>query len=74
MRAVPDELDTYRGVVAPTRKAVADPTEKEDGPIEIPKASSTLVLNGLAGASMSHSSLYLLQKADCATEKPNSET
>ena len=37
VRAVPDELDTYRGVVAPTRKAVADNTEKEDAPIEIPK-------------------------------------
>lgn len=31
---MPDELDTYRGVAAPSRKAVTDDPE---GPIEMPK-------------------------------------
>ena len=35
VRVVPDELETYRGVAAPTRKAVAD--KSDDAPVEIPK-------------------------------------
>lgn len=34
VRPVPDELDTYRGVAAPSRKAV---TDDMDAPIEMPK-------------------------------------
>ena len=56
MRAVPDELDTYRGVVAPTRKAVADNTEKEDAPIEIPKVP--LPLSSLSSPSFFTFLLY----------------
>ena len=35
VRVIPDELETYRGVTAPIRKAVAD--KSEDAPVEIPK-------------------------------------
>jgi len=35
VRVIPDELETYRGVTAPIRKAVAD--KSEEGPVEIPK-------------------------------------
>ncbi len=34
---MPDELETYRGVAAPTRKAVAD--KSDDAPVEIPKVT-----------------------------------
>ena len=37
VRVIPDELETYRGVTAPIRKAVAD--KSEDAPVEIPKVS-----------------------------------
>ena len=32
---VPDELETYHGVIAPTKKIVAD--KPDEAPIEIPK-------------------------------------
>ena len=37
MRVVPDELETYQGVMAPTKKIVAD--KPDEGPIEMPKVS-----------------------------------
>jgi hypothetical protein len=43
VRVVPDELETYRGVAAPTRKAVAD--KIDDAPVEIPKVISAAAVH-----------------------------
>lgn len=42
VRVVPDELETYRGVLAPTKKIVAD--KPDEGPIEMPKVSLDVTL------------------------------
>ena len=35
VRVVPDELETYQGVIAPTKKIVAD--KPDEAPLEMPK-------------------------------------